>query len=62
MEVTQFLCGRLDLLQQHVVKLADQFASGDLAPDEFRKGIKEFKGCLDQLDEEASEIIRNGSI
>lgn len=74
MEFTEFLGGRLDLFHQQVVKVADQFASGDLTPEEFRQGFKQLKGCLDQLgaatfvalveqaDEQASEIIHNGSI
>lgn len=74
MEFTQFLSGQLDLFERRIVKLAQQFTSGVLTPEEFRKGFLEFKKVINELgvatfaalaeqaDETASEIIRNGGI
>lgn len=72
MEFTQFLKGQLNIFGQQMVKLADQFGSGDLTPEGFREGFEALKGAVNRLgaasfvalvekaDTTASKIERNG--
>jgi hypothetical protein len=74
MEFTQFLDGQLDLFRQQAAELADQFGSGSLTPEQFRSGLRVLKRAVDglgaasfvalveQADETAREIVRDGTI
>ncbi|MDA1129756.1 MAG: hypothetical protein O2913_13845 [Chloroflexi bacterium] len=74
MEFTEFLDGQLDLFRQRLMKLAEQLGSGDLTPEDFRKGFGELKkatgelgaasfvALVEQSDGSASEIVEDGSI
>jgi len=74
MEFTQFLDGQLDLFRQQATELADQFGSGSLTPEQFRSGLRDLKRAVDglgaasfvtlveQADETACDIVREGQI
>jgi len=74
MDFTQFLKGQLDIFAHQIVKLADQFGSGDLTPEGFREGFEGLKGAVNRLgavsfvalveeaDTSASEIERDGKV